>query len=219
MLHGRFRGDGRTGYNRGGQAHIPLQAMGQGAQGIKLESLPHSMSHLLGTETRRGSQWEFLLRTDGPAPSALGGGGSGLHRTARQASPPVPCGVCPPSPRPVQALGDPQRRAQGRDASVYVSEEMFLLFWENRTTLVSSRGRDPTPATPWLPARPRKHPLVLSVCAKAGHPLGSRECSRTLPSPPEWVQDSHALSRGTQVTRELSKVANHEDNGQQEGHS
>ena len=128
MLHGRFRGDGRTGYNRGGQAHIPLQAMGQGAQGIKLESLPHSMSHLLGTETRRGSQWEFLLRTDGPAPSALGGGGSGLHRTARQASPPVPCGVCPPSPRPVQALGDPQRRAQGRDASVYVSEEMFLFY-------------------------------------------------------------------------------------------
>lgn len=94
-----------------------------------------------------------------------------------------------------------------------------LLFWENRTTLVSSRGRDPTPATPWLPARPRKHPLVLSVCAKAGHPLGSRECSWTLPSPPEWVQDSHALSRGTQVTRGLSKVANHEDNGQQEGHS
>lgn len=112
MLHGGFRGDGRAGYNREGQAHIPLQAMGQGAQDTKLESLPHSMSHLHGTETRRGSQWEFLIRTDGPVPSALGGGGSGLPNSQAGVSP-SPLWGLPPLPPTRASAGGPTEEGPG----------------------------------------------------------------------------------------------------------
>lgn len=189
------------------ESHFRTSHGGRGAQGAELRLAAPPDAAFVRNRHPPGRR-QFLLGPTVPPRRHRGAGRPVLERH--------PCGARPPSP-PTQAPGDPRRRAQGGGASGCISEEVFSFFstpsWEDRARPCALRGtgsyvRPPQPAA----CTPREVSLVLGVRAKAGHPLGSGG-RFTAPSPLERVQDGHALSRGTQMTRELFKVAGHEDNG------